>query len=52
MLCWFVDHVGKSVVLDKDISKLIKVAVVDLKLEARVLPAAQVGTHLFEQAER
>ena len=39
MVCTFVDHVGKSVVLDQDMSKLIKVAVVNLKLEAKGFPA-------------
>ena len=48
MLCTFVDHVGKSVVLDQDMNKLIKLAVTDLKLEARGFPAARVGTHLLQ----
>ena len=34
MLCTFVDHVGKDVVRYHDMNKLMKVAVVDLKLEA------------------
>ena len=45
MLCTYVDHVGKGVVFDQDMSKLIKVAVADLKLETRGFPAARVGTH-------
>ena len=46
MLCMFVDHVGKSVVLDQDMNMFIKVIVADLKLEARGFLAARVGTHL------
>ena len=45
MLFTFVDNVEKGVVLDHDMNKLIKVAVVDLKLEARGFPASRVGTH-------
>ena len=45
MLCTFADHVGKGVVTDQDMGKVIKVAVVDLKLEAKGFPATRVGTH-------
>ena len=45
MLCTFFNHVGKGVVLDQDMNKLVKVAVVDLNLEARGFPAVRVGTH-------
>ena len=45
MMCTFVDHVGKDVVCDHNMNKLMKVAVVDLKLEARGFPASRVGTH-------
>ena len=45
MVCTYVDHLGKSVVLDQDMSKLIKVAVVNLKLDAKGFPATWVGTH-------
>ena len=45
MLCTFMDQVGKSMVLNQYMNKLIKVAVADLKLEARGFLAARVGTH-------
>ena len=45
MVCTYVDHLGKSMVLDQDMNKLIRVAVVNLKLEAKGFPAARVGTH-------
>ena len=51
MVCTFVDHVGKSVVLDQDMSKLIKVVVVDLKLEAKGFPEARVDTHSLQAGQ-
>ena len=45
MVCTFFDHVGKGVVMDHDMNKLVKVAVADLKLEARGFPSTRVGTH-------
>ena len=48
MVCTYVDHLGKSVVLDQDMSKLIKVAVVNLKPEAKGFLAAWVGTNSLQ----
>ena len=47
MLCTFFDHVGKGVVMDSNMNKLVKVAVADLKLEVRGFPTTRVGTHLL-----
>ena len=48
MICCARLYVWESVVLDQDMNKLIKVAAVDLKLEARGFPAARMGTHLLQ----
>ena len=45
MLCTFFDHVGKGVIMDQKMNQLVKVAVADLKLEARGFLVSQVGTH-------
>ena len=49
MVFTFFDHVGKGVVMDNNMTKLVKVAVADLKLEAQGFPTTQVGTHLLRE---
>ena len=45
MLCEFHDHTGTNVVLDQEVTRTVKLAVVDLKLPARGFPAERVGLH-------
>ena len=45
MLCMFIDHMGKGVVMDQDMNSLFKVVGVDLKFESRGFLALRVGTH-------
>ena len=45
MLCTFFDHRGKGVVKDRDVTRMVRVAAVDLKLAERGFPPHRVGSH-------
>ena len=45
MLCTFFDHQGKGVVMDRDITTMVRLAAVDLKLAERGFPPSRVGSH-------
>ena len=45
MLCTFYEHKGKGVVMDQDITSMVRLAVVGLKLTARGFPPGRVGLH-------
>ena len=45
MLCSFFDHRGKGVVVDRDITTMVRLAAVDLKLAERGFPSERLGSH-------
>ena len=47
MLCTFFDHRGKGIVIDQDITNMVCLVVVNLKLTERGFPPGQVGFHLL-----
>ena len=49
MLCKYYDHLGKGVVLESDIQKLVQAEVLELKLSKKGLPVERIGTHSLRE---